>query len=480
MFEFGADEAMGRSLDMIFTPEDISDGVLRREQYNASTRGRAEDDRWHLTKSGKRVFCSGLLSRIQSPGFSGYAKIVHDATSRKLAEGRKERGLERERAQSNEVRKLSQLKDEFIAVLSHELKNPLNLIHMKAEILTRLPETRNVARIQEVSDAIQKSVQTQAQIIDDLLDFSRIQTGKLTLRFAPTDIASIARNISSAMQKDFEDGGVDLRTDVPDEPLIIRGDAVRVEQIIWNLLSNALKFTPRGGHVLIQLRPEREHVQLEVTDTGCGIAPDALSTVFEMFQQAPNTPFRAKSAGLGIGLSLVRQLAQLHGGTAEACSEGEGRGACFIVRLPAEASSSQRQTGNLPADVSVFSGVDILLVEDSEDSLQAMEDLLSLYDAKVSTSTNALDALRHAAHRPFDLVVTDVNLPDMEGYELVKRIRQLPDFKTALIVALTGRPVAQEQTRARAAGCDACLSKPFNLEVLADLVHQFQQKGCGT
>jgi two-component system CheB/CheR fusion protein len=470
MFGFSAEEMLGNLLDPIFTAEDLADGVPAHERKKAAAQGRAEDERWHATKDGRRIFCSGFLSRIAVPGFSGFAKIVYDATSRRLADSKKDSVLERERADNAENRKLSRLKDEFIAVLSHELKNPLNLIHVKAEILARMPEAKTSGRIQQVADAIQKSVLSQAQIIDDLLDFSRIQTGKLSLRLPPTDIASIVRAICSAMQDDFRKGEVRLELKLPATPVIIHGDAVRVEQIIWNLLSNALKFTSSGGQIIVRLQQEAEKVKLEVADTGCGIATDALESVFEMFEQTPNIPFRARSGGLGIGLSLVRQIAQLHGGTAEAFSDGAGRGACFVVTFPADASFAHRKAGDKPADLAVFAGARVLLVEDSEESLQAMSELLSLYDAQVSTASNAAEALSIAEAQQCDLVITDVNLPDIDGYHLVAWLRQLSGFSSIPIVAVTGRPVSHEEASAREAGCDACLPKPFNLQALADVV----------
>jgi two-component system CheB/CheR fusion protein len=472
IFGFTAEEALSKPLDLIFTPEDIADSVPSRERERAAAQGRAEDDRWHRTKNGRLIFCSGFLSRITAPAFSGFAKIVHDATDRRLADSKKDQVLERERADNTEIRKLCRLKDEFIAVLSHELKNPLNLIHVKAEILARLPEARTSGRIQQVADAIQKSVLTQAQIIDDLLDFSRIQTGKLSLRLAPTDITSIVRSISSAMQDDFQKSEIRLELDIPSTHLIIRGDAVRVEQIIWNLLSNALKFTPSDGQIRVRLQQEAGTVKVEVADTGCGIAPEALASVFEMFEQTPNIPFRARTGGLGIGLSLVRQLAELHGGRAEAFSDGEGRGARFVVTFPADASFANRKAGDRAADLAVFDGAHVLLVEDSDESLQAMAELFSLYGAQASTSANAADALAMAEKTLFDIVVTDVNLPDMDGYHLVAQMRKLNSFSSIPIVAITGRPVNQEEALAREAGCDACLPKPFNLQALADVVRR--------
>jgi two-component system CheB/CheR fusion protein len=211
-------------------------------------------------------------------------------------------------------------------------------------------------------------------------------------------------------------------------------------------------------------------VRLEVADTGCGIAPNALGTIFEMFEQTPNVPVRARAGGLGIGLSLVRQIAQLHGGTAEAFSDGAGRGAQFVICLPADATSVDRKAGDKPIDLAVFDGARVLLVEDSEESLLAMADLFSLYGAHVSTAANAAEALAVAEQGQFDLVITDVNLPDIDGYHLVAQLRKLNSFAGVPIVAVTGRPVSQDEALALEAGCDACLPKPFSLQALAEAV----------
>jgi two-component system CheB/CheR fusion protein len=336
-------------------------------------------------------------------------------------------------------------------------------------MLVRLPETRNVRRIQEVADAIQKSVSTQAQIIDDLLDFSRVNTGKLSLRFAPTDVSAIVRSIAETVQKDAKEAGIDLQLDLPITPVLIRGDPVRVEQIVWNLVSNALKFTREGGRVTVRLTIEAGQARLEVTDTGDGIAADVIGSIFDMFQQAPTVTHHVRKGGLGIGLSLVRQLAQLHGGSVEAHSDGLGKGACFVVCLPADASSSHRHAGDRPADLSVFRGKKILLVEDAPESLAAMSDLFEIYEAAVTPVSRASDAFEAAKRQRFDLVVTDVSLPDFDGYWLVGKLRALPAYAVVPMVAVTGRPVAQEEQRAREAGCAACLPKPFSLEALAGI-----------
>lgn len=476
IFGYTDKEMTGTTLDAIFTREDRADRRPAREREIALEQGRAEDERWHLAKDGTRLYCSGFLSRIDVPGFRGFAKIVHNTTERKLSEAKREETLAKEIASRSESEKLSRLKDEFIAVLSHELKNPLNLIHMKAEMLARLPEARHLRRTQEVADAIQKSVVSQAQIIDDLLDFSRVQTGKLSLRFAPTDVTAIVRSIAETVSNDFKSASVQLQLDLPIAPVLVRGDAVRIEQIVWNLTTNALKFTPKGGKVSISLGLEHGQARLDVTDDGIGIAPEGLKSIFEMFHQVPDASHRSRAGGLGIGLSLVKQLAQLHGGRAEAFSDGIGHGSRFVVYLPADASFVQRKAGDTPTDLSIFNNLRILLVEDQQDSLTAMSELFALYEARVTAATRGEEALSAAEVEVFDVVLTDVNLPDVDGYELVSRLRKTPTCASIPIIAVTGRPVAHEEGRARAAGCDACLSKPFNLQAVADVI-QRQQSG---
>lgn len=221
----------------------------------------------------------------------------------------------------------------------------------------------------------------------------RVNTGKLSLRFVPTDVSAIVRSIAETVQKDAKQAGVSLQVDLPATPILLRGDPVRVEQIVWNLVSNALKFTPEGGRVKVRLAPAAGQVRLEVTDTGAGIAADSIGSIFAMFHQVPTVAHHSRKGRLGIGLSLVRQLAQLHGGRVEAHSDGLGKGACFTVWLPADASSSHRLAGVRPADLSGFRGKRILLVEDAPESLAAMSDLFGIYEAEITPATRASAAL---------------------------------------------------------------------------------------
>jgi two-component system CheB/CheR fusion protein len=333
IFGYKEAEAKGKSIDMIFSPEDRAQGVSRTEHERAVDLGRAEDERWHQRRDGSRVYCSGVTTLIDAPNFKGFAKIVRDVTDKKGVESQQQLQLTLEHEIRLQAEAANRLKDEFFAVLSHELKNPLNLIHVKAELLTRAPEARSIAVVQQAADAIQRSVVGQAKIIDDLLDLSRVRTGKLALQQGPVDLSAAVRSVVEANATDAALSGIDLSTSGVDVPVVIRADAVRFEQMLWNLVRNALKFTPRGGRVGITLSRDGDFICVEVADTGQGIAPDFLPRIFDMFSQA-EAGGRRDRGGLGIGLSLVKQLAEMHGGRIEAESAGLGKGARFRLWLP--------------------------------------------------------------------------------------------------------------------------------------------------
>jgi two-component system CheB/CheR fusion protein len=259
------------------------------------------------------------MTSIDTVDFKGLAKIARDLTDRKSVESQQQLQLALERAIRAQADTVNRQKDEFFAVLSHELKNPLNLIHVKAELLSRSPEVKDIALVQDAADAIQRSVLGQSKIIDDLLDLSRVRTGKLALHFSPVNLASVLRAIVEASDAEAANKQIRMAVSGVDAPLTIQADPVRLEQMIWNVVRNALKFTPHGGRVNLSLTRDDRYVCIEVCDTGQGIAPDFLPKVFDMFSQADGGGRRDRG-GLGIGLSLTKQLAEMHGGRIEGTS----------------------------------------------------------------------------------------------------------------------------------------------------------------
>jgi two-component system CheB/CheR fusion protein len=473
MFGYEEAEAVGQPIDLIFSAEDREQGVPLAEREKARSAGRADDERWHVRKDGRRIYCSGVVTAIDTDGFRGYAKIARDLTDRKSAESRQTDRLELERRVRARAVAANRQKDEFFAVLSHELKNPLNLIHVKAEMLTRAPELRDVPLVRDATDVILRSVVGQAKIIDDLLDLSRARTGKLALHLAPVDISAIVRTVVDASASDAAASGITLSVSGTDRPVQIEADPVRVEQIFWNIIRNALKFTPAGGRVDVTLFAEDGFVCVQVEDTGQGIAPDFLPRVFDMFSQGQTGAAR-EHGGLGIGLSLVKQLVEMHGGKVEAKSDGLGRGATFGVRLPEIAPSLPVGQPRPGVDGSVLKGLRVLLVDDSPDTLDAFRTLLEMEGAKVRAELSAKAALAAAAEAEagFDLILSDIGMPGMSGYELIAELRKLSRTATTPAIALTGFGRGKDVSEALQAGFDAHVGKPVSLAALLAAISQ--------
>jgi two-component system CheB/CheR fusion protein len=463
VFGYAEDEVIGRPIDMIYLPEDRSHGAVEREQ--AQRLGRSDDERWYLRKDGEKIYCGGEVTFINDDTFKGFAKIARDLTERKSIEKRQFDQLATERSMREKTEEANRIKDEFFAVLSHELKNPLNLIHVKAELLSLAPETRELDVVRDAVNAIQRSVMSQAKIIDDLLDMSRARTGKLTLDRVPTDLAALLRTLVDACRRDATSRGISVTLDGASAPVVVEADPVRVEQILWNLLSNALKFTPAGGTVTLTLAREGDGARVDVADTGNGIAPDFLPKIFDMFSQA-SVPRSRSTHGLGIGLSLVKHLAEMHGGRIEAHSDGIGHGSRFRLWLPAHASPPRaRGAAQRPADV-VLNGMRVLVVDDSEDILGAFSKVLQLQGAIVTCKGSAQAAIDAARHGSFDLVLSDIAMPGMDGYELIRTLRALPAMANVPAIALTGFGRVHDKSEARQAGYDGHLTKPVAVTAL--------------
>ncbi|MFM0034934.1 CheR family methyltransferase [Paraburkholderia strydomiana] len=474
VFGYAEAEMIGKPVDLIFSAEDRERGVPLAERQNASSAGRAEDERWHVRKDGRQIYCSGVVTAIDTGGFRGYAKIARDLTDRKSAESRQANQLELERRVRTRAVSSNRQKDEFFAVLSHELKNPLNLIHVQAEMLTRAPELRESPLVRNATGVILRSVVGQAKIIDDLLDLSRARTGKLALHLTGVDISATVRTVVDASASDATAAGIDLSVSGMDGPVQIQADPVRLEQVFWNIIRNALKFTPAGGRVGVTLLPEDGFVCVQVEDTGQGIAPDFLPRVFDMFSQAKTGAAR-EHGGLGIGLSLVKQLVEMHGGQITAKSDGIGRGSTFCVRLPEVATPLSEELRRPEVDGNILKDLRVLLVDDSADTLDAFRTLLEMEGAKVRAELGGKAALAAASEAPFDLILSDIGMPGMSGYELIVELRKLPQTATIPAIALTGFGRDKDVTEALEAGFDAHVGKPVSLTALLAAIDRARQ-----
>jgi PAS domain S-box-containing protein len=369
------------------------------------------------------------------------------------------------------LRVADQRKTDFLAVLSHELRNPLAPIRNGIYLLDRAPPGSGQA--QRAMDAIRRQTDQLTRLVDDLLDISRISHGKITLRRARLDAREVIRRACEDQQPTFDERGVVLVLSLPEQPVWLDADGTRLAQIATNLLSNAVKFTPRAGRVDVTLESAQDVSVLRVRDTGEGIEPHLLDHIFEPFAQAERTRGKARG-GMGIGLTLVKSLAAMHGGVARARSEGPGRGAEFAVTLPLagppEAPREARPGARAP------SGLSVLLVEDNRDAGETLREILELQGHRARLALDGHAGLAAFLEAVPDVVICDIGLPDMTGYEVVRRLRLLPGGATVLAVALTGYAQPEDVDAARAAGFDAHLAKPPPLEELDALLARASER----
>jgi signal transduction histidine kinase/PAS domain-containing protein/ActR/RegA family two-component response regulator len=403
------------------------------------------------------------------------AERTWTAIEKLRAEAERERLLTSVQEARDAAEKANQLKDEFLATLSHELRNPLNVILGYSELLLRMREIEQSPRLVQMGEALRRNAQSQSQLINDLLDLSRLQRGKISLNQETVSMSAIVDNAVETVRADAAAKGIDIRVNVGDQLLLVEGDRLRLQQIAWNLLNNAVKFTPAGGSIEIALRNENESAVFMVTDTGQGIDASFLPHVFEMFRQADGSN-RRRHGGMGIGLALVHQLVQLHGGKISAESDGPNKGARFTVRLPLlrepERMASQVAAQAGVVELNVFAQTNFLIVDDSEDTIAMLEELLKVAGANVMTATNGADALRLAAENEFDVILSDISMPEMDGYEFLQRLRKIDGRQNVPVIAITGFGRSGDIARARAAGFYSHLTKPLNLQVLTGVLQQ--------
>ena len=460
LFGYIEQEMLGQTLERLFVPEDRAAGVPADELVRARGDGRAEDERWHMRKDGSRFFCSGVTTPLRNGDFQGFAKIARDVTSRER----------QEQAVRTDARNAVALKDEFLAVMAHELRHPLNMININVELLARMPELRHSPTLLRAASAIRNSVMSQAKIIEDLMDMSRVRTGKLSLTMAPVLPEVVVRGMVEVMRADpaARDIAIELSGGV--DGLYVMADAVRLEQVLMNLLSNALKFTPKGGRVEVRLDREDGAVRIDVCDSGQGIAPSFLPYVFDMYGQSVSVTTRSKG-GLGIGLALVRELVCLHGGRVEAFSEGIGKGARFSVWLPLLDSNAAPLSGEGGQGEDNMAGLRILVVDDMEEMLLIFKSLLETSGAVVFEATSAEKGLAILEREQVDLLISDISMPEVDGYEFLRRVRANPKRSRLPAIAISGMRRDSDIANARAAGYSAHLGKPVSVERLSAIVH---------
>jgi signal transduction histidine kinase/CheY-like chemotaxis protein len=397
-----------------------------------------------------------------------------DLIEQRQTAAEREQLLAREQAAREEADLANRIKDEFLAVLSHELRSPLNPILGWTKLLRN--GKLNATKTAQALEIIERNAKLQSQLIEDLLDVSRILRGKLSLNMAPVNLASTIKAALETVRLAAEAKSIQIQTVF--DPMIgkVLGDTARLQQVIWNLLTNAVKFTPEGGRVEILLQPIGSQAQIQVRDTGKGISPDFLPHVFEYFRQADATTTRT-FGGLGLGLAIVRHLVELHGGTVLADSPGEGQGATFTVSLPLIKDKSGKPTagGNslpLASESSPLKGIWVLVVDDDTDSREFIAFVLEQLGAQVSTVASAREALKALERSQPTLLLSDIGMPNMDGYMLMRQIRAMPPERGGqiLAIALTAYAGEIDRQQALAAGFQHHLAKPVEPNELVKVI----------
>ncbi|HTW37340.1 MAG TPA: ATP-binding protein [Steroidobacteraceae bacterium] len=468
-------EFIGLPIENLFAPEDIARGLHRRELQRAAEDGSATGDQWLRRKDGSPFFATGMTSRVvDSRGHVvGFSKVLRDRTAWKLAQDERDKLLESERKARQEAEAANRLKDEFLATLSHELRSPLNAIVGWVHVLRRHAEASpDVARGLEV---IERNARAQTQIVNDLLDMSRIMTGKVRLNPRLTSLQKIVSAALEAIRPAAEGKGIRLAAQLDPATDRIRGDPNRLQQVLWNLLTNAVKFTPGGGSVRIASRRDESHVELSVQDSGVGIPGAFLPFVFDRFRQADASTTRT-FGGLGLGLSIVKNLVELHGGTVRGTSPGEGQGSTFFVRLPLPPhDAAEGPTGRVALlapspleSLPKLTDVAALVVDDEADSLVFCGRLLEECGARVMLAVDAQQALDILRTEPVDILVSDIGMAHEDGYYLVAQLRALADSRTARIPAIAVTAYARPEDRQRLllAGYQMHIGKPIEPQEL--------------
>ncbi len=474
---YSEEEVLGQSTAILFTPEDRAAGVPEAELRRVSDTGSALDERWHVRKDGTRFWTIGEVTAAHDSdgALQGFVKIMRDQTDRKATDARLQEALQSAQQLRMKAEGASRAKDEFISTVSHELRTPLNTIRLWSRMFMS-----GKVRGQEVIEGgkmIDRASLAQQQLIDDLLDVSRMATGHLRLVARDTLLSAAVSTAVDAVRSLAESRKITLSTELSTEVGAVRVDPDRIQQVVWNLLANAVKFTPEGGLIEVQMRRVNGTVEIEVTDTGKGIRADFLPQVFDRFRQAEAGATR-QYAGLGLGLAIAKQIVELHGGTIRARSDGEGRGAIFTVYLPLERRYPAAQPDEPAVEFQTsrdLRGIEVLLVEDETMAREATQRLLEQEGAQVRAVNSAVNAHEAFGIRRPDVIVADIGMPGEDGYTVLTGLRRTEQEQgTARVpaVAVTAFARSEDRQHALAAGFDEHLPKPLDPERLIAVVAQ--------
>jgi PAS domain S-box-containing protein len=457
---YAAADVLHRDFSIFFTPEDIAAGRPQQELAAALRDGRFETEGWRVRQDGSLFWASAIVTPMRAPDgtLRGFAKVTRDMSQeRRLVE--LEHG--------------SQRMQEFIAMLAHELRNPLAPVRNASSVLRRQPDMPPTAL--RMCDIIDRQMGQLTRLVDDLLDVGRIVTGKIALTFAPIDFSEVVHTSLETVRQPMLARRQTLDLQLPG-PLPMLGDATRLAQSLQNLLNNAVRYTPVGGHITVSVQTEGSKLVASVADNGSGIAHEALERIFELFHQEPSAERSPSESGLGIGLNLARALVEQHGGRLTAHSDGPGRGSCFVMQLPMRQSTPEPPAADTPAAGGGSTGSvarRVLVVDDNRDSTDSMVTVLGLMGHQAEGAYSADEALARAEHFRPDLVLLDLNMPGDDGYAAIKRLRTLCG-NGLFVAAMTGYGQASDREATARAGFQAHLTKPIDATQIEALLRQAQ------
>ena len=462
IFGFGEDEWIGRDIvPLIFTPEAIEKGLAQKEFIDAEANGRAGDDRWMLKKDGDRFFALGILTALRDErgGLLGFTKVVRDQTERKRLEDNLQLHAE-------QLRDLHRRKDEFLAMLGHELRNPLAPISNAVQLLHMHKDEDQI--LHQARTIIERQVRQMSRLVDDLLEVTRITSGRVQVRPELLQVGNIVERAVESASPLMDQRRHELTVSLSPDPIWLNADPTRMEQIVVNLLINAAKYTENGGHVWLSAQQDGDECVLKVRDTGVGILPELLPRIFDLFTQGERSLDRSEG-GLGIGLALVQKLVELHHGRVEAHSS-LGKGSEFIVRLPVAMIPVPTFSTAKELAVSPQLSLRVLVVDDNVDAADSLATLLITSGHAVRTAYAGPTALEVTDDHHPDVILLDIGLPGFSGYEVAKRLRQQPNFSNVVLIAMTGYGQESDRSRSIESGFDHHLVKPVPYEQVLQIL----------
>jgi len=468
MFGYRSNEIVGQRYSRFFRPEDIVTGQPEHELESALANGRADSSCWQVRKDGTSFWCRATVTPLLQADHEArsFARVTHDLTDSEAAREQRKRADGLAEANRNQ--------EVFMALLSHELRGPLSPIQNALSVFQQIHTDDPI--IEQAGNILDRQVAQMVRLVDDLLDISRITKGKLLLTKEQVDLRVVINHSAETVRPFMDARRHDFSVALPITPIWVEADPARMEQVVANLLNNAAKYTDTGGLIRLSVIQEGDEAVIRVRDNGIGISPSLLPHVFELFAQVDGSVGRSYG-GLGIGLALARNLVEMHDGRLQASSGGDGKGCEFTIKLPVLATPAVTKPRTILSPSKETRSLNVLIVEDNVDAADSLSLLLRVHGHQVQVARTGQAALEMAAASRPDMVLLDIGLPGMDGYQVAQRLRERPDFQDVMICALTGyTPSDADRQRQHETGFDHHFVKPIGIARLLELLETVQKR----